>query len=42
MAFASFRGSAEVIAKCLERTNPLIKPHDFVGQADSKTSKGTT
>jgi ATP-dependent DNA helicase MPH1 len=42
MVFASFRGSAEVIAQCLERTNPLIKPHVFVGQSDSKTSKGMT
>lgn len=40
MVFSSFRDSAEVINKVLMRTSPLIKPHVFVGQADSKGSKG--
>lgn len=42
MIFSSFRDSAEVIANVLNRTDPIIKPHIFVGQADSKNSKGMT
>jgi ATP-dependent DNA helicase MPH1 len=40
MVFSSFRDSAEEIARILRVTSPLIKPHVFVGQADSKNSKG--
>jgi ATP-dependent DNA helicase MPH1 len=42
MVFTSFRDSAEVVVQVLRRTDPLIKPHVFVGQADSKNSKGMT
>jgi ATP-dependent DNA helicase MPH1 len=42
MVFTSFRDSAEVVVQVLRRTDPLLKPHVFVGQADSKNSKGMT
>jgi ATP-dependent DNA helicase MPH1 len=42
MVFSSFRDSAEQISKALKMTNEMIKPSVFVGQADSKTSKGMT
>jgi ATP-dependent DNA helicase MPH1 len=42
MIFSSFRDSAEVIVNVLSRIDPMVKPHIFVGQADSKNSKGMT
>ncbi|KAI5786441.1 hypothetical protein DFH27DRAFT_518562 [Peziza echinospora] len=36
MIFSSFRGSAEEIVNTLKKHQPAIKPHIFVGQADSK------
>ena len=40
MVFAHYRDSAEEISKVLKRNDPLIRPHVFVGQADSKDSEG--
>lgn len=36
MIFTSFRDSAEDLVKTLKKHEPLVKPHMFVGQADSK------
>ena len=40
MVFAHFRDSAEEIARVLKRNEPIIRPHVFVGQANSKNSDG--
>lgn len=40
MIFAHFRDSAEEIARVLKRNEPMIRPHVFVGQANSKGSDG--
>lgn len=40
MIFAHYRDSAEEIARVLERNQPMIRPHVFVGQANSKGSEG--
>lgn len=40
MIFAHWRDSAEEIVRVLRRNEPMIRPHVFVGQADSKHSEG--
>ncbi|KAK4698102.1 ATP-dependent DNA helicase MPH1, partial [Lecanoromycetidae sp. Uapishka_2] len=40
MVFAHYRDSAEEIARVLGRNEPMIRPHVFVGQANSKGSDG--
>lgn len=40
MVFAHYRDSAEEIARVLKRNEPMIRPHIFVGQANSKESEG--
>ena len=40
MVFAHYRDSAEEIARVLKRSEPMIRPHVFVGQASSKDSEG--
>lgn len=40
MVFAHYRDSAEEIARVLKRNDPIIRPHVFVGQANSKGSDG--
>ncbi|KAI5236867.1 P-loop containing nucleoside triphosphate hydrolase protein [Aureobasidium subglaciale] len=40
MIFAAYRDSAEEIVRVLNRSQPMIRPHVFVGQADSKNSEG--
>jgi len=40
MIFAHYRDSAEEIARVLKRNEPMIRPHVFVGQANSKESEG--
>ncbi|KAL8830513.1 MAG: hypothetical protein Q9191_001386 [Dirinaria sp. TL-2023a] len=40
MIFAHYRDSAEEIARVLKRNEPMIRPHVFVGQANSKGSEG--
>lgn len=40
MIFAHYRDSAEEIAKVLKRNDPMVRPHVFVGQANSKYSDG--
>lgn len=40
MVFAHYRYSAEEIARVLNRNNPMIRAHVFVGQASSKESEG--
>ena len=40
MVFAQYRDSAEEIARVLKRSEPIIRPHVFVGQANSKNSDG--
>ena len=40
MVFAHYRDSAEEIARVLKRNEPMIRPHVFVGQANSKESEG--
>jgi len=40
MVFVHFRDSAEEVARVLKRHEPIIKPHVFVGQANSKRSDG--
>ncbi|KAF2088183.1 P-loop containing nucleoside triphosphate hydrolase protein, partial [Saccharata proteae CBS 121410] len=40
MVFASWRDSAEDIARVLKLNEPMIRPHVFVGQAASKNSEG--
>ena len=40
MVFAHYRDSAEEIARILRRSEPMVRPHVFVGQATSKGSEG--
>ena len=40
MVFAHFRDSAEEIVRVLGRNDPMVRPHVFVGQANSKNSEG--
>lgn len=40
MVFAHYRDSAEEIARTLRRNEPMVRPHVFVGQANSKGSDG--
>lgn len=40
MVFVHYRESAEEIARALKRNEPMVRPHVFVGQANSKGSKG--
>jgi ATP-dependent DNA helicase MPH1 len=40
MVFAHYRDSAEEISRVLKRNDPMIRPHVFVGQANSKGSDG--
>ncbi len=40
MVFAHFRDSAEEIVRVLKRHEPMVRPHVFVGQANSKGSAG--
>ncbi|KAJ8611828.1 hypothetical protein MRB53_037741 [Persea americana] len=40
MVFAHYRDSAEDICRVLKRSEPMIRPHVFVGQAASKGSEG--
>jgi ATP-dependent DNA helicase MPH1 len=40
MVFASFRDSTQDICRVLKRNEPMIRPHEFVGQASSKSSEG--
>ncbi|KAF6240186.1 hypothetical protein HO173_001796 [Letharia columbiana] len=40
MVFSHYRDSAEEIARVLKRNDPMIRPHVFVGQANSKGSDG--
>ena len=40
MVFAHYRDSAEEIVRVLKRNEPMIRPHVFVGQANSKGSDG--
>ena len=40
MVFAHYRDSAEEISRVLKRNEPMIRPHVFVGQANSKGSDG--
>ena len=40
MVFAHYRDSAEEIARVLRRSDPMVRPHVFVGQANSKGSEG--
>ena len=40
MVFSHYRDSAEEIACVLKRNDPMIRPHVFVGQANSKGSNG--
>ena len=40
MVFSHYRDSAEEIARVLKRSEPMIRPHVFVGQANSKGSEG--
>ena len=40
MVFVHYRDSAEEVARVLKRNEPMIRPHVFVGQANSKGSEG--
>lgn len=40
MVFAHYRDSAEEISRVLRRNDPMVRPHVFVGQANSKGSEG--
>ncbi|MCJ1252677.1 3'-5' DNA helicase [Lignoscripta atroalba] len=40
MVFVHYRDSAEEVARVLRRNEPMIRPHVFVGQANSKGSDG--
>ena len=40
MVFVHYRESAEEISRVLKRNEPMVRPHVFVGQANSKGSKG--
>ncbi|RPA96135.1 P-loop containing nucleoside triphosphate hydrolase protein [Choiromyces venosus 120613-1] len=40
MIFTSYRSSAEEIVRVLNKHQPIVKPHIFVGQADAKGVEG--
>ncbi|MCJ1361281.1 3'-5' DNA helicase [Acarospora aff. strigata] len=40
MVFVHYRNSAEEVARVLKRHEPMIRPHVFVGQANSQGSEG--
>ena len=40
MIFVHYRDSAEEVSRVLKRNEPMIRPHVFVGQANSKGSDG--
>ena len=40
MVFTHYRDSAEEIARILKRSDPMVRAHVFVGQANSKNSEG--
>ena len=40
MVFSHYRDSAEEIARVLKRNDPMVRPHVFVGQANSNGSEG--
>jgi ATP-dependent DNA helicase MPH1 len=40
MVFAHFRDSAEEIVRVLKRHEPMVRPHIFVGQSNTKGSDG--
>ncbi len=40
MVFSHYRDSAEEIVRVLKRSEPMIRPHVFVGQASSRGSDG--
>ena len=40
MIFVHYRDSAEEVSRVLKRNEPMIRPHVFVGQANSKGSEG--
>jgi ATP-dependent DNA helicase MPH1 len=40
MVFSGFRDSTQDICRVLKRNEPMIRPHEFVGQANSKSSEG--
>ena len=40
MVFVHYRDSAEEVSRVLKRNEPMIRPHVFVGQANSKGSDG--
>ncbi|MCJ1409595.1 3'-5' DNA helicase [Ptychographa xylographoides] len=40
MVFVHYRDSAEEVARTLRRNAPMVRPHVFVGQANSKGSEG--
>jgi ATP-dependent DNA helicase MPH1 len=40
MVFSGFRDSTQDICRVLKRNEPMIRPHEFVGQASSKSSEG--
>lgn len=40
MVFVHYRDSAEEVTRVLKRNEPMIRPHVFVGQANSKGSDG--
>ncbi|KAM0722251.1 hypothetical protein Q7P37_001692 [Cladosporium fusiforme] len=40
MVFAGYRDSTQDICRVLKRNEPMIRPHEFVGQASSKSSEG--
>jgi ATP-dependent DNA helicase MPH1 len=40
MVFSGYRDSTQDICRVLKRNEPMIRPHEFVGQASSKSSEG--
>jgi ATP-dependent DNA helicase MPH1 len=40
MVFTSYRSSAEEIVRVLTKHDPVVRPHIFIGQQDSKGSEG--
>ena len=40
MVFVHYRDSAEEVVRLLKRSEPMIRPHVFVGQANSRGSEG--
>ena len=40
MVFVHYRDSAEEVVRLLKRSEPMIRPHVFVGQANAKGSEG--